>query len=178
MCVGLLLFAAHRRGRGDANFRGDRQPYTTTTKDFRSKDWELRMGGFQEGGFQIVERAAFSWEPPDVGLAPTGVWRVPLIPHCNWRTLPSSQTPSLPALSFPLPPTPLGSFARLRERAAQAGGGEGPRAQWGGGGGGLQAALGARPTSGGTRFSLRRNLLLQGNSYQNLTLRLLLRPRV
>ena len=23
------------------------------------------------------------WEPPDVGLAPTGVWRVPLIPHCN-----------------------------------------------------------------------------------------------
>ena len=52
----------------------------------------------------------FDWERPDVGLAPTGVWRVPPIPHCNWRTLPSSQTPSLPALSFPLPPTPLGSF--------------------------------------------------------------------
>ena len=47
-----------------------------------------------------------------MGLAPTGAWRVPPIPHCNWRTLPSSQPPSLPALSFPLPPTPLGSFCK------------------------------------------------------------------
>ena len=61
-----------------------------------------------------------------MGLAPTGVWRVPPpIPHCNWRTLHSSQTPSLPALSFPLPPPPLALFARLREGAVQAGEGDG-----------------------------------------------------
>ena len=57
----------------------------------------------------------FIWEPPDVGLAPTGVWRVPPpIPHCNWRTLPSRQSSSLPTLSLPLPPTPLALFAMLR----------------------------------------------------------------
>ena len=74
----------------------------------------------------------------------------PPIPHCNWRTLPSSQTLSLPVLSFPLPPTPLGSFCKAR-------GGGGP-GWWGGGvlgrkgvEGGLQAALGARHTLGGTR---------------------------
>ena len=39
----------------------------------------------------------------------------PPSPHCNWRTLPSSQSPSLPALSLPLPPTPLALFAMLRE---------------------------------------------------------------
>ena len=33
-------------------------------------------------------------------------------------------------------------------------GGRGPKAQGGGRGGGLQAALGARPTSGGTRIFL------------------------
>ena len=72
----------------------------------------------------------------------------PPIPHCNWRTLPSSQTPSLPALSFPLPPTPLGSFCKAPGGGGPSWrGGRGPRAQGGGG----QAALGARPTSGGTR---------------------------
>ena len=50
----------------------------------------------------------------------------PPIPPCKWRTLPSSQTPSLPALSFPLAPTPpLALFARPREGAAQACGGGG-----------------------------------------------------
>ena len=48
------------------------------------------------------------WEPPDVGLAPTGVWRVP---------------PSRPLL--PSFPHPLALFARLQEGAGQAGGGGG-----------------------------------------------------
>ena len=73
------------------------------------------LGKFRENSRMLY------WEPPDVGLALTGVWRVPPPPpHCNWRTLPSSQTPSLPALSFPLPPTPLGSFCK-----APGGGGPG-----------------------------------------------------
>ena len=67
----------------------------------------------------------------------------PPIPHCNWRTLPSSQTPSLPALSFPLPPTPLGSFCK-----APGGGGPG----WWGGGvpgrKGVEGSQGARGWSG------------------------------
>ena len=102
----------------------------------------------------ISNSRRFFWEPPGVGLAPTGVWRVPPIPHCNWRTLPSSQTPSLPALSFTLPPPRLRSFCKAPGGGAQAGGGgEGSRGArgWGVEGGGLQAALGARPTSGGTR---------------------------
>ena len=81
----------------------------------------------------------------------------PPIPHCNWRTLPSSQSPSLPALSLPLPPTPLGSFCNapgVRDGAAQCGvGGWGPR---GVEGEGPPAALGAGPTSGGTRTFLGR----------------------
>ena len=86
------------------------------------------------------------WEPPDAGLAPPGVWRVPPIPHCNWRTLPSSQAPSLPALSFPLPPTPLGPWLFLQ------GSGIGrPRLVGGerkGGGGGAQRHLGPDPHLG------------------------------
>ena len=37
-------------------------------------------------GFRIGQKFSCTkfWEPPDVGLAPTGVWRVPPIPHCNW----------------------------------------------------------------------------------------------
>ena len=80
------------------------------------------------------------WEPPDVGLAPTGVWGSPPIPHCNWRTLPSSQTPSLPALSFPLPPTPLGSFCKAP--------GRGGPSWWGGGVLGRKGVEGGRPPSG------------------------------
>ena len=96
-------------------------------------------------------------EPPDVGLVPTGVGRVPPpILHCNWRTLRSSQPPFPPPPSPSLfPPPPLALFARLWEGAAQAGGGGGgPTAKGVEGGGGLQAALGARPTSGGTRLFL------------------------
>ena len=79
-------------------------------------------------------------------------WRVPPIPHCDWRTLPQAKPlPSPPSPSL-FPPPPLGSFCK-----APGGGGPG---WWGAGvlghkgvegGGGLQAALGARPTSGGTR---------------------------
>ena len=71
-------------------------------------------------------------------------------PFHQAKPLPSPPSPSL------FPPPPLALFARLREGAAQAGGGgRGPRAQGGRGGGGLQPALGARPTSGGTRYGLR-----------------------
>ena len=52
----------------------------------------------------------------------------PPSPRCNWRTLPSSHSPSLPTLSlFPH----LANFAILREGVAQAG--VGPKAQGGGG---------------------------------------------
>ena len=83
-----------------------------------------------------------------MGLAPTGVWRVPPIPHCNWRTLPSSQFPPCPLL--PLSPhPPLALFARFWEGAVQAG--------WGGGvlerravegGGGSKRHLGPDPHLG------------------------------
>ena len=77
----------------------------------------------------------------------------PSHPHCNWRTLPSSQTPSLPALSFPLPPTPLCSFSRPPQGRGPVfgGGGLGALGRKGVGGAGLQSSLGARPTFGGTR---------------------------
>ena len=66
-------------------------------------------------------------------------------PFAQANPLPSPPSPSL------FPPTPLGSFCKVP-------GGGGP-SWWGGGvlgrkgleGGGVQAALGARPTSGGTR---------------------------
>ena len=70
------------------------------------------------------------------------------MPHCNWRTLPSSQTPSLPALSFPLPPTPLALFARLREGAAQAVRGGGVLGCKGVGGGASKRHLGPDPHLG------------------------------
>ena len=90
--------------------------------------------------FQLELDKMTFWEPPDVGLTPTGVWTSPPIPHCNWRTLPSSQTPSLPALSFPLPPTPLGSFCK-----APGGGGPG---WWRGGVLGRKGVEGGGPPSG------------------------------
>ena len=78
-----------------------------------------------------------------VGSPQMWVWpqlvfgRAPPIPHCNWRTLPSSQSPFLPALSLLLPPTRLGSFCNapgVRDGAAQSGVGGGVL-WWGGGGG-------------------------------------------
>ena len=84
-----------------------------------------------------------------MGLAPTGVLRVPPIPHCNWRTLPSSQPPSLPALSFPLAPTPLGSFGKAPGGGGPSWwGGRGPRAKRGGRGGGSKRHLGLDPPLG------------------------------
>ena len=88
-------------------------------------------------GFSQVARNNLYFGSPQMWVWPELVFggSPPHIPHCNWRTLPSSQTPSLPALSFPLPPTPLALFARLWEGgAAQAGGGEGSKGgrEWGG----------------------------------------------
>ena len=61
-------------------------------------------------------------ESPDVGLAPTGVWRVPPPspiaiggPFPQAKTLPSPPSPSL------FPPPPLALFAMLRDGAAQSG---------------------------------------------------------
>ena len=78
----------------------------------------------------------------------------PPIPNCNWRTLPSTQSPSLPALPSLFPPPPLALFAMFRESGTGR-----PSLVWGEGclwgveGEGPPAALGARPTSGGTRYS-------------------------
>ena len=73
-------------------------------------------------------------------------------PHCNWRTLPSSQTPSLPALSFPLPPPhPPWLFLQGsgRGRPGWWGRGRGPRAQGGEGvGGASKRSLGPDPHLG------------------------------
>ena len=88
-----------------------------------------------------------------MGLAPTSVWRVPPHPPLQLED-PSLKPTPLPSPPFPslFPPPLLALFARLREGAAQAGGGGGVLGRrGGGGGGGLQAALGAGPTSGGTR---------------------------
>ena len=62
-----------------------------------------------------------------MGLAPTGVCRVP--PHPPL----SLEDPLLPSS----PSTPLGLFARLREGAAQAVGGEGSQGARGWRGGGV-----------------------------------------
>ena len=81
------------------------------------------------------------WEPPQMWVWPQLVFGgSPPYPIVIGGPFPPRQTPSLPTLSF--------------QGAAQAvRGGRGPRAQGGGGGAGLQAALGARPTSGVTRRS-------------------------
>ena len=95
-----------------------------------------------------------------IGSPPMWVWPQlvfggsPPIPHCNWRTLPSSHKalPSPPSPSL-LPPTPLGSFCNapgVRDGAAQSGVGGGVLG--GVEGEGPPAVLGARPTSGGTRI--------------------------
>ena len=83
-----------------------------------------------------------------MGLAPTGVWRVPRPspiaiggPFPQAKALPSPPSPSL------FPPHPLALFAMLREsgtgRPTQSGvGGRGPRVQGGGGGGPSSGAWG------------------------------------
>ena len=83
--------------------------------------------------------------PPDVGLAPTALWRD------SPRQL---KGPSLKPQPFPphqssLLPPPPGSFCDSPKEPTWAGVGE--AAHGGGGGGALQAALGVRPTSRGTR---------------------------
>ena len=92
-----------------------------------------------------------NWEPPDVGLAPTGVWRVPSHPPLQL------EDPSLKPKPFPPRPLPSSSphppwlFLQCSGSPARGVpiwcGGRGP----GGGGGTLQTLVGARPTSGGTR---------------------------
>ena len=89
------------------------------------------------------------WEPPDVvwpQLVFGGSTSPPIViggPFPQAKPLPSPPSPSL------FPTTPLGSFCKAPGgRRPRLVGGRGPRAQGGGGGGGLQAALGARPIWG------------------------------
>ena len=90
-------------------------------------------------------------EPPDVGLAPTAVWRVALIPPIATGGPFPDHSPSLPPSPSLFPPTLLALFAMLQEVAAQAGVGEGSLSCKGWRGRAVQAALGARPTSGGAQ---------------------------
>ena len=107
------------------------------------------------------------WEPPDVGPAPTGVWRVP--PPCpiaiggpfpQAKALPSPPSPS------PLPPTPLALFAMLRGSGT-----ERPSLVWGeesqGGwrGRGLQRYLGPDPHLGVLDFCILAVPILSGLSF-------------
>ena len=102
----------------------------------------------EPGSARTIHSTLLFREPPDVGLAPTAVWRVPTHPPplqledpSLTTTLPSPPSPSL------FPPTPLALFAMLREGAAQAGVGEGSLSRKGWRGRAVQAALRARPTS-------------------------------
>ena len=95
------------------------------------------------------------WVRAHFGRSPT-----PPPPHYNWRTLTSSRSPSLPTLSLPLPPHPPGPFCNDPGEAKR------PKlvlgrvfGRGGGGGTALQATLGARPTSGGTRKTEERHPL-------------------
>ena len=153
-------------------------PFCFLSQERRHTNFFLgaQNGGFLGGGQKsLCAYPVPSWEPPDVGLALTGVWRVPPpspiaiggpFPQAN--PLPSPPSPSL------FPPPLLALFARLRD-----GGGPG---WWGGGvlgrrgvegGGGVpQAALGARPTSGGTRPYLGPHRQYPGLHRHRCTLRL------
>ena len=98
-----------------------------------------------------------------MGLAPTAVWRVPPHPPIATGGPFPDHSPSLPAFPLPLPPQPpLALFAMLREGVAQAGvrGGGGGLSRKGWRGRAVQAALGARPTSGGA-------LLKEGDSLES-----------
>ena len=79
-----------------------------------------------------------------MGLDPTALRTCP---SPAWRTLPSSHGPSLPTLPSLFPPTPWGLFATSGRGGPgwRGGGSKGRRGR------ALQPALGARPTSGGTR---------------------------
>ena len=96
------------------------------------------------------------WEPPDVGLAPTGVWRVPP-PHPPLQL----EDPSLKPKPFPPRPLPPSSphppwlFLQCSGSPGRGGpvwcGGRGP------GGRALQRYLGPKPTSGGTQIEGRKS---------------------
>ena len=82
--------------------------------------------------------AGFLREPPDVGVAPTALWRVPPpIPSLRLED-PFPQATVLPSpFSLPLPPNPWAPFEVLREAAA--GVGEGSLGGRGRGAGGPQS---------------------------------------
>ena len=84
-----------------------------------------------------------------MGLAPTGVWRVPPSPIAIGGPFPQAKPlPSPPSPSL-FPPPPLALFARLREGAAQAGGGGGVLGRKGvEGGGASKRHLGPDPHRG------------------------------
>ena len=120
--------------------------------------WTVFIG--EGGGLQYIDSGGSlrlsQLGAPRCGSGPN--WCLegpPPIPQCNWRTLPSSQSPSLPSLSLPLPPTALGSFRNAPGRGGPVWcGGRGPRVQGGGGGGGgLQRDLGPDPHLGSLRLS-------------------------
>ena len=93
--------------------------------------------------------AFYNREPPDVG--PKCVVDSPPSDPLHWRTLPSSHSPSLPT-SCLYRVYPLALFAMLWKRAARGSWGRGPKVRGVCRGKCLQAALGARPTYGHTRY--------------------------
>ena len=96
-----------------------------------------RGRGLHPDGILTLRGSHDCWEPPDVGLAPTGVCRVsppsPIAiggPFPQANPLPSPPSPSL------FPPTPLGSFCKAPGGGGPGWwGGRGPRAKRGRGGG-------------------------------------------
>ena len=77
--------------------------------------------------FLLSARSTPQREHPDASLAPIRI-NGPcggMGPHCNWRTLTSSPSPSLPTLILPLPTTPPRLFF------FDAAGGGGPNLVWG-----------------------------------------------
>ena len=99
------------------------------------------------------DQDAPSREPPDLWVWPQLPFGGSSSSSLQWRTsLKSQPFPLHPPPPPLLPRTPLALFVMLRDRAARAGVGEGCwSAQGGWRGRCLQAALGARPASGGTR---------------------------
>ena len=85
---------------------------------------------------KTVAGSSQTWGPPDVGLAPTGVWRVPPHPPLQLEDPSLKPKPFPPRLLLPSsPPSPLALFAMFRDGAAQSGvGGGGVPGCRGGGG--------------------------------------------